>query len=545
MESLSSIKSQSWLVWFVRGFLVVVFLILFARLFELQLIRGDYFRGLSEGNRIRRIPILAPRGQILARGGEVLVGNKVVNLKSGTELKNSEKDELNPTTLRDYKLGSAIGHISGYVGEVNKDELGKVKGQCTNKGPRKLGSYVGRTGLESIYECVLSGEDGEELVEVNALGKKIRSLGKKDPVPGTDIKTTIDFGLQSKIAELMKGKKGSIVISDGNGAILALYSAPSYDPNIFVDPEKREDINSVIADKDHLLFNRTIGGLFHPGSIYKPIVATAALEEGKIDKNYSFNDTGSIVVKNIYGTYSYKNWFFTQYGGTEGNINLVRALARSTDTFFYKVGELTGVENLHKWSSNFGLDQKTGIDLPGEVEGLVPNSEWKLKTKKERWFLGDTYNLSIGQGDLALTPIEMNIAISSLSNGGKLCKAHLMEQDSDCKEIGLNNVSIDLVKDGMKAACSTGGTAYTFFDFKEKSNVDVFCKTGTAQDEKGEPHAWFTAFAPSVNPEIVITVLVENGGEGSKVAGPIAREIFNYWFKVQAAPTPSQIPDSE
>ncbi len=549
MESLSSIKSQSWLVWFMRGFLLLVFLILFARLFELQIIRGDYFRGLSEGNRIRRIAITAPRGNILARGGEVLVGNKELKTSAnedGVNIKDEANDEIEiPKTIREYKLGSAIGHISGYVGEVNKDELGKVKGQCTDKGPRKLGNYVGRTGLESVYECLLSGENGEELVEVNASGKKIRSLGQKDPVNGTDLKTTIDAGLQTKIAQLMSDRKGSVVISDGNGQILALFSGPSYDPNIFVDPEKRGDVASVMTDKDHLLFNRAIGGLFHPGSIYKPIVAAAALEDGKIDKNYYFNDTGAIVIKNIYGTYSYKNWYFTQYGGTEGNINLVRALARSTDTFFYKVGELIGVESLHNWSEKFGLNTKTGIDLPGEVEGLVPNEAWKLDVKKERWFLGDTYNMSIGQGDLALTPIEMNAGISVIANGGRLCKTHLKQAGEECKDLGLKKDTIDLIKEGMKAACASGGTAFTFFDFKEKSGKDVLCKTGTAQDEKGEPHAWFTAFAPADNPEIVITVLAENGGEGSKVAGPIAREIFNYWFKVPSAPTPSVIPASE
>lgn len=547
MESLSSVKTQSWLVWFVRGFLVLIFLILIARLFELQVIRGDYFRALAEGNRIRRVSISAPRGEIRARGGEVIVGNKEVEIPLPDTGSDEGDEELGAIVekVRDYNTGEVFGHLTGYVGEVNKEELGKVKGDCTDKGPRGLGEHVGRTGLEFQYECMLSGYAGEELIEVDARGKKIRSLGRRDPIPGATLETTIDYGLQRRVFELMAGKKGAVVISDGEGEILTLFSSPGFDPDLFVNPDKKGSLTSVMKDDNHPLFNRAIGGLFHPGSVYKPIVAAAALSEGKIDKDFHYQDTGAIVIKTLYGTFSYKNWYFTQYGGVEGSVNLERAMARSTDTYFYKIGELTGADKIYEWSKKFGMTEVTGIDLPGEIPGLVPNPEWKLKEKGERWFLGNTYHFSIGQGDLALTPLSVNAAITGVANGGRICKPHIKKDSPECTVIDLSKDSIEAIKAGMKSACSTGGTAYTFFDFKEKSGIEVACKTGTAQNEVGEPHAWFTVFAPADNPQVVATVLIEKGGEGSKVAGPIARDIFNYIFDIKNSPTLTGTPEKQ
>lgn len=524
------------------------FLILFGRLFDLQIVRGDYFRDLAEGNRIRRIPISAPRGQILARGGEVLVGNKKVERKiilgnDGFEKVDAEEESDDTITEweRDYLLKDSLAHVTGYVGEISKEELGKIAGECPEKGPRRFGSITGRSGLEEIYDCKLKGIDGEELIEVDSLGRKIRTLGKKSAIPGEDIKVTIDLGLQTKVHELMKDKKGSVVITDSNGEVLALYSSPSYDPNIFVSGE-RGAINETLNNSNKPLLNRVIAGLFHPGSVYKPIVAIAALEEGKIDEDFRFTDKGEVTINTPYGSFSYKNWYFTQYGGVEGEVDVTSAIARSTDTFFYNLGEITGVDKLVSWSNQFGLDKPTGVDLPGEVAGLIPSPEWKVRVKEERWFLGNTYHMSIGQGDIALTPIGVNTAIGAIANNGKLCSPHLIREESKskCKSLDIKSENIDLVKKGMLGACSKGGTGFTFFDFKEKSGVEVGCKTGTAEVEGNkDPHAWFVAFAPLNQPEIIATVLVENGGEGSRVAGPIAREIFNYWFKVQPSVTPS------
>ncbi len=573
MQTLSSTKTQSWLIWFLRGFLILGFVILIGRLIDLQVIRGRYYKVLAEENRIRRIPISAARGKIIARGGEILVDNKEVKKKISLDaLSGIKKHVIEDSTdsegvikepTRDYILGSDFAHVSGYLGEVNEEELGKVEAECNEKGPKKIMEFSGRSGLEEEYNCFLSGIDGEELVEVDALGNEVRVLGQKKPIQGNDLKTTIDYGLQKKVSELMRGIKGAVVVTDRSGEVLALYSAPSYDPNLFVDGDQ-EKIAALFQDKNLPLFNRVIGGIFHPGSTFKPIVATAALEEDVIDKDFIFEDTGAITVKTLYGSFSYTNWYFNQYGGVEGKINLERALARSTDTFFYKIGEMVGVEKLDEWGDKFYLDKKTGIDLPGEVAGLVPSPEWKIKVKGERWFLGNTYHMSIGQGDIALTPLEVNQAIAAIANDGVYCQPHIVSGEESkkfpskseiphgekCEDLGIKRENIDLVKKGMIGVCSAGGTGFTFFDFKEKTQIDVACKTGTAELEGNlNPHAWFTAFAPAdidasedksaSESQIIATVLVENGGEGSKVAGPIAREIFNYWFKVPVTPTPA------
>lgn len=542
METLSANKTQSWLSWFLKGLLILGFFILLGRLIELQIIRGNYYKNLSEGNRIRRVTISAPRGQILARGGEILVGNKVVkrkivfNPESGYEKLDADAHGAEFTEMtRDYVLGQEAGHISGYLGEVSPDELGKIKGECPSKGPRKLGFLIGRSGLEELYDCHLSGFDGEELIEVDSQSMKVRTLGIKEPIPGNDLKTTIHYGLQKKLAQILGEKKGAVVVTGSFGEVLALFSSPSYDPNIFVNEIDFNKVEKILTNPNLPLFNRAIGGMFHPGSVFKPIVSIAALEEGKVDEDFLFEDRGNITIQSPYGNFTYSNWYFTQYGGVEGNIDLPRAIARSTDTFFYKVGELLGIEAIVTWAEKFGLGQKTGIDLPGEIAGLVPSPDWKLKVKGERWFLGNTYHISIGQGDLAVSPIALNRGIEAIASGGILCRPHLslaVESGNDkCRNLNIGKANIDLVKKGMVAACSPGGTGFTFFEFKEKNKVEVACKTGTAQTESGEPHAWFTAFGPADNPEIILTVLVENGGEGSKVAGPIAREIFDYWFE--------------
>lgn len=576
METLVTSKIQSWLVWFLRGVLILGFFILSARLVDLQLIRGKYFRNLAEGNRVRRVPISAPRGRILARGGEIIVGNKrvqkrvVFDPESGFQKSESIEgvlqEELITEWVRDYIMGEAAVHLTGYLGEVREDELGKIRAQCPEHGPRRLGSWVGRSGLEEQYDCILSGVEGEELVEVDAQGVRVRTLGRRNPIPGEDLKTTIDFGLQEKVAQLMREKGGAIVITDAQGGVLALYSSPPYDPDVLIGVSETQEPSEILNNKSLPLLNRAIGGKFHPGSVFKPIVGVAALAEEKIDETFTYEDTGKINIETPYGNFSYTNWYFNQYGGVEGTIGLTRAIARSTDTFFYKLGELLGAEKLSEWAQKFKLDDESGIDLPGEVAGLVPNPEWKLKVKGERWFLGNTYHMTIGQGDIALTPLGVNQAISTIASGGRYCVPHIINyeeleksrpkddqslaekikknnrsedrQNSKCRDLGIKKENIYLVKKGMMDACSSGGTGFTFFDFKEKSGVEVACKTGTAETERGEPHAWFVAFAPADEPQIVATVLVENGGEGSRVAGPIARQIFDYWFKVNS-PTPA------
>ncbi|QQS39433.1 hypothetical protein IPM62_02375 [Candidatus Woesebacteria bacterium] len=577
METLSQSRSQSWLSWFYRGVLILGFLILVGRLFDLQIIRGAYFRSLAEGNRIRRVPITAARGEILARGGELLVGNTKVKkhvtfsptegYEKTLDINNAPDEEIIDEYVRDYKLGSSFAHVSGYLGLVNEDEVGKVNAGCLSHGPRKFDSLTGRTGLEQYYECTLMGHDGEELVEVDVLGNRVRTLGRKQPISGREIRTTIDYGLQIHVADIFSGKKdfargdipeglikGAVVISDTKGEILALYSSPSYDPNIFVKKDKSQDIENLFTNTELPLYNRATGGTYHPGSVFKPVVVLASLETRTIDDDYTYEDTGSIVLNTDYGVYTYNNWYWTQYGGQEGVIGIKKALARSTDTLFYKIGELTGIDNLVLWAEKFGFGVPTGIDLPGEVSGLLPNPEWKKLAKAERWFLGNTYHFSIGQGDTALTPIQINRAIAAIAADGKICKPHLVG-GVECSDLEIDKDNLEIVREGMFQACSPEGTGFTFFDINgsndEKfANKKVACKTGTAETSTDKnPHAWFTFFTPFstdentelIKPEIVVTVLVEEGGEGSKIAGPIARSIYNYWYNFPES-KPASVP---
>lgn len=534
MDTLLSAKTQSWLSWFLRGVLILGFLILAGRSFELQVIKGSYYRALADENRVRRVLINAPRGRILARGGEVLVGNielkkrVVFDTENGFKLTNdlsgAKDEEIISLYERNYVLGSKFAHVSGYVSLASPDQIGKIDPECPEKGPVYQDDLVGVSGLEQKYNCILSGTPGEELVEVDTHGIKKRTLAIKPPAVGTDIRTTIDFGLQQELAKEMGTSRGAAIITDKEGQVLAFYSSPSFDP---------ANVSKSLNDLNLPLFNRAISGLFHPGSVFKPIVSIAALSQGVIDKNFLFTDPGVMVVKTLYGNFSYSNWYFSEYGKTEGTIDLTQAIARSTDTFFYKIGEMIGPEKIAEYANKFGLDKPTGIDLPGEMAGLIPTPDWKFKTTGTNWFLGNTYNYSIGQGDIAVTPLALNQAIGAVATG-KLCKPYINEKVGvSCKDLNIKKEYLDLVHEGMKKACQEGGTAYTFFDFEQKHNGQtIACKTGTAEvGVDGKPHAWFTLFTPIDNPQIVATFVFERGGQGSEVAGPVARKVIDYYFR--------------
>lgn len=546
MNTLDDEPRAGWLAWFLKGMLVLVAIILFARLGELQIIKGNYYKDLSDNNRIRSVLISAPRGRILGSSGQEIVGNvqikkRIVFTKEGFE-KSLSADGANSSdviteTKRNYFLGAAAGHITGYLAEVNQDEVGKIDPSCPDKGPKLSGSLTGRGGLEEEYDCHLRGFDGEELIEVDAMGRPVRVLGVRNPIAGQDLLTTIDVTLQQKVANVVNnlkittsngvnlpdGRRGAVVATDGQGKVLALYSFPSYDPNVFVNKNAKE-INGIVTNTSLPLFDRSIDGLYHPGSTFKIVTSTAALEENKIDENFTFNDEGFITLNG----YTYNNWFWSEFGGKEGEINLTKAIARSTDTFFYKVGELVGINDLSSWARKFGLDKATGVDLPNEANGLMPDPSWKRQVKGELWFLGDTYNVSIGQGDVALTPLANNVLTAVIANRGQICRPYINSALSkDCYSLNIQSHTVDLIKEGMIGACSTGGTGFPFFDFKPQ----VACKTGTAETgDNGKTHAWFAAFAPADNPKIVIDVIVEKAGQGSEVAAPIAKEIMGYYF---------------
>ncbi len=518
--------------------------LLLLRLFELTMLRGGYFRQLSEGNRVQEVNIRAPRGIIYDRHGQVLARNKPVYklesadgksvVKTNEEALNmetsggSEASKLKQDMVREYPWNGILAHVVGYTGEATEEEIKSSKDKVFLY---ELGDLVGRTGIEEHYENILRGEDGKELIEVDALGKKISELGKVDPKPGKDLHLAIDLDLQKIASQELGERPGAVIVSDPNtGEILSLVSGPSFNPN---------DINTnVLTDINKPLFNRAIAGLYPPGSTFKIITAAAGLETGKITAKTQIEDTGEINI----GPYKFPNWYWLQYGGKEGLVDIVKAIKRSNDIFFYKVGEMVGISKLSDYAKKFDLGKSLKIDLPGETVGIMPTPDWRKKVRGEDWFLGDTYHVAIGQGDLQVTPLEVNFWTNVIANGGKLCQPRVMKINSNspsqCKDIGFKKETINLIKEGMKEACSTGGTGWVLFDFSVQDGsasgrkVETACKTGTAEygDPKNKTHAWFTVFAPVEEPEISVTVLVEGGGEGSNVAAPIAKKILEEWF---------------
>ena len=525
------------------GFLAIGFLLLVGKLFELQLVFGSKNRALAEGNRIKKEVIPAPRGIIYDRYDKELVRNvpiyrlkteencedeegcfKVISRDEALNLEaQGELDGLRTDIGRDYLYREALAHVLGYLGEANKEEV--------ELGKYQMGDLVGRMGVEEKYDRLLRGQDGGLIYEVDAYGNKIREIGRFEPIPGNDLYLLIDAELSKKTYAALEGKPGAVVVSKvENNEILALVSSPSFDPNLLSrtenkDEKSQEKIKDLFKDPLKPFFNRAITGVYPPGSTFKIVTATAGIEEGKVDEDTIYNDTGQIQI----GEYVYRNWYFTQYGKTEGEIDLIMAIKRSTDTFFYKIGEWVGATRLSEWAYAFGLGKKTGIKIPGEVAGFVPTPKEKQRLKGERWFLGNTYHYAIGQGDLLTTPLQINNLTNVIASGGELCNPSLLEDEEvNCQSLRLKDLSLKLVKEGMKEACSPKGTAFPFFEFKPQ----VACKTGTAEfgDPEGETHAWLTAFAPFDKPDIVATALIEKGGEGSDVAAPVVKEIMNYYF---------------
>jgi len=411
------------------------------------------------------------------------------------------------------------------MGGVREDEVGRWKIEDGKE--YKMGDFIGRTGVEEQYEEILRGVDGKELIEVDALGRKIKSLGKIEAKPGKDLTLALDLNLQKIAAREMEGKTGAVVVSNPQtGEILALYSSPSF------DPERVGEMGDLGGEP---FFNRAISGLYPPGSTFKIITAAAGLETGKIKKETKIEDVGEIVV----GPFRFPNWYWRQYGRKEGLLDILGAIKRSNDIFFYKVGEFVGIEGLEGWAKKFGLGRTLGIDLPGEARGIV--------RRQRDWFLGDTYHLAIGQGDLQVTPLQVNFWTNVIANGGKLCQPTIikneklkMKNDNEkCKDIGLKKETIDLIKEGMRQACSPGGTGWPLFNLKIKNEklkiereIETACKTGTAEygDPKGKTHAWFTVFAPVSASDSGLPAEASAQAGNQNVAAPIAKVILKEWF---------------
>ena len=401
-------------------------------------------------------------------------------------------------------------------------------------------------GIEYFWENELKGVNGKKQIEVNTWGKEKKIINYEPAEDGHNLVLSLNADLQMKLEEIIiknlqklkVSKSSAVVMNPNNGEILAMVSIPSYDNNAFARGITNKEYQDLISNSDNPLFNRCISGEYPSGSTFKPIVSAAALEEGIINEHTSFNSVGGI---------SIGQWFFPDWrAGGHGTTDVRRAIAESINTFFYYIGggyqDFTGlgVDRIVEYSKLFGLGAQLGVDLAGEAGGFLPSKKWKEETKGERWYIGDTYHLAIGQGDILATPLQVAAFTAVFANGGALYRPHLVKQilDSDDKNIAdineapvrdnfIADYNIEIVRQGMRRTV-TAGSARSL----QSVPVTVAGKTGTAQwSSKKNHHAWFTGFAPYDNPEIVITILVEEGGEGSDAAVPIAKEFLEWYFK--------------
>jgi penicillin-binding protein 2 len=510
--------------------IVILFGVLLIRLGYLTIIRGDDFLSQAEENRVVKEPIVAPRGTIFDRNGRILAQDRPYCLYQGEEKEREEclklksaGETIEQLFRRYYPLGETAAHITGYLGQASWEEVESTTYQS--------GQLVGRGGVEEYYQDLLAGKDSYRLVEVDINGKKVRDVGELIPQEGQSLTLSIDSKIQQKAADILATLAGAIVVSNPQtGEILALVSSPSFDPNIFTFDYDEEQIVRLLNDSSQPFLNRAISARYPPGSIFKLVAGIAGLEEGVIAGDTEIEDTGFIEING----YKYANWYYTQYGRTDEDVNVVGAIKRSNDIFFYRLGEKLGPDRLSFWAKEFGLDSLTGIDLPAEVTGFVPTAKWKEDVLKENWFLGNSFHFAIGQGYLAVTPIEVNVMTNFFANGGYLCRPYLnLDSQPWCRHLDVDQLNRELIYRGMAAACQTGGTASVFFDFEINGQKNqVACKTGTAEFDAGEEitHAWFTAFSPLDNPVISVTVFLQDGGGGAREAAPLAKEIMTDYF---------------
>lgn len=571
------------------------------RLIFLQVARGEYYRTVAEGNRIRLTVVQAQRGEISDRNGATIATNTPsFNIevlpadlpRDETERQTVLNDVLGsvPTELldqdqvqslsqfsylprvvakglsrelalslmvktsqmrgfsivavgeREYKDDATTGQLLGYVGNLSPKEYEQFQGAY------QLTDSVGKTGIEFDYESTLRGKPGRRQVEVDALGRERTVYASEPPISGGKLELTIDLRLQKLIYQSLNraaGRQGgsAVVINPKNGEVLALVSAPGYDANLFTINRNSELLTGLLQDERRPLFNRAIAGQYPPGSTIKPFIAAAALNEKVITPQTTVLSTGGIQT----GDQFFADW----KAGGHGVVDVYRAIANSVNTFFYIVGGGTdsrpglGISRITKYLEMFGFGRVTKIDLPGEETGFVPSPAWKQSTLKDRWYRGDTYNVSIGQGNLTVTPLQLAVGYSAMVNNGVAITPHLVKavrlpngeinttELTKDYEVKLDNDVLGVVRTSMRQTI-TSGSAQSLNSLP----IAVAGKTGTAQTATNRPnHAWFAGYAPANDPEIVVVVMVEYGGEGSAVAVPIAREIFN-WYALN--PLPSQ-----
>jgi len=576
---------------------VLVFVALVSRLGYLQVVQGRYYERLADGNRLRLIPIMAPRGTFYDRNGVALVSNRPGFTVSLLNLSGPVPDEvivklaeilaMNPDDIRS-KLKQARGsfepvriktdigpdivtkieerrgelpgvvieiqpvrnavynelaaHALGYVGEINASELKKRKDQGYQPG-----DIIGKTGLEWVYDKEIRGIDGGMQVEVDVTGQPVQVLGKKEPQPGNNLVLTLDARIQQATEKAIdeqlaflqtktpyKNAKAAaaVVMNPQTGEILAMASRPTFNPNLFAVGISSKDWNTINNNPYFPMQNRVISGQYPPGSIYKIITGTAALELGVVTPEEKILDTG-------------KHWLIPK-GNAEGEalgwINFKEALAKSDNVYFYELGYRLGIDNLEKYSRMFGLGEPTGINLPGEASGLVANRQYKEKVFKEGWYISETFDAAIGQGFQLTTPLQIASVVSQIANGGYRYRPYLVNKivspdgmviksfsPEVLGSIKISDKTLNLVRESMRAVVQEGGTAgHIFKDFP----IEIAGKTGTAENPHGHDHSWFVAYGPFEDPRIVVVVLVEHGGFGSSAAVPIAKKILAAAFNL-------------
>ncbi len=560
---------------------VVLVAALMVQFWNLQVVRARHFRELAENNRSRLVTLAAPRGALLDRHGLVLVQNRpsfnvVVNAEGpenldllasrigftlGTgeaairerlarrrpyrpvvvrtdasladvaalEARRLELPEVSVEVvpLRSYPLASAAAHALGRVGEITERQLQLPEYQSI-----AAGSLVGQAGVEYRYNRRLMGRDGFRRVIVNSRGLEMGEAERQAPEDGPSLTLSIDAKLQGAIEHAFAGRAGSAVALDPwTGEILGMTSTPAYDPNEFttgIDPELWA---SLATDPKTPLINRVIQGAYSPGSTFKVIAATAALEEGLITPETTFYCPGYL---NVYNT-----TFHCNARSGHGTMDLRRAIAHSCNVYFYQVGIRLEITRLAKWAKRLGLGAPTGVDLPHELGGLMPSPEWKLRVFKTPWYAGETVSVAIGQGQVSATPLQMARVAAVMANGGMLVQPHLVKDAPGMapQPLGIKPSTIEAVQAGMRAVVSEGSGWRARFQ-----TVEVAGKTGSAQVvakarlEKSpdspelQPHGWFICFAPAGHPTIAMAVLVEHGRSGAESAAPVAHEILAEWF---------------
>ncbi|MFP4481557.1 MAG: penicillin-binding protein 2 [Thermovirgaceae bacterium] len=417
-----------------------------------------------------------------------------------------------PVSRRVYPSGPLVSHIVGYVGEVTKEGLEKLP-----PGAYRGGDIIGKGGIEQFYEERLRGSAGEESIEVDASGRRVQVLDRKEPVSGQTIQLTIDFGAQNLAADLLGDRRGAVFAMDvRTGDVKVLYSSPTFDMNPLAWGVSSREWSRLVNDEDRPMMNRVINGTYPPGSTHKVLTLYAALSEGVITERTTFRCNGAFRL----GDRVFRCWKRTGHG----TVDITESLKDSCDVYLYQAGLKAGIDALVQLGRRFGFGAQTGIDLPGEVSGIVAGREWKRRNIGEKWYPGDTVNYSIGQGFILVTPIQTAVMYAALANGGTLVRPRLVqERPKEEQRLDLSEKYLKILRKGLREVVK-GGTGKPADGF----GVDISGKTGTAQNPHGEDHAWFVGYAPAEDPKYVAIVLVEGGGKGSSTAGPLVGRMLAY-----------------